>query len=129
MTVLYIEDRDMDAKLFSTLLGIAASLLNLSLEMSRARNLEEVPPCPCVDIILLDAQLNGGAEDTFVWVRANAPLVPPIFMLSGHPGHSLDCIKAGAADFMDKGEAVHDAKKLIERMQLAIVRHRSKSPL
>lgn len=129
MRVLYVEDRETDEKLFTYMLEVAARVKGLTLEIECARNLDNIHGAPLVDIILLDAQLNGGAELTFEWVRVNASKMPAIFMLSGTSDNAKDCIRCGAQDFMDKGDVVKDATKLIERMILAIERHRSRPPI
>lgn len=116
--------------MFARLIGMAGASLGIYVDVQCLSTIGEVPAGPLCDAILLDLSLaNGGTISSIEWVRQHRDHLPPIYILSGHPEHGGDCIRAGAEDFFYKPKFVEDAAFFVSRIQLGNIRHRQRMML
>lgn len=126
MKIIYVEDVESESENFIRLMRIAADARALKMEITWYRHYHDIPNAVCADAFLMDLMLDGSAPRTIEWIRENHGKLPAIVVLSGYPPYAQDCIQAGAEDFMGKDDAIKSAPILIDRIQLAIVRHRAR---
>lgn len=125
MRILYVEDQTSDREMFVRLIKVAGASRNIDVEMQSIQTLAEIGAGPLFDCILLDLSLcNGGRITTMQWVQDHSYRMPPIVILSGFAEHDEDCIRKGAEDFISKADAVANPQLFIDRIKLAILRHR-----
>lgn len=124
LKVMYVEDEKDDRLMFARLIGIAGASLGIYVDVKCVSTIGDIGAGPDCDAILLDLSLaNGGTITSIKWIEQWHERMPPIFVLSGHPEHGEDVVRAGAQDFFYKPKFIEDAAFFVSRIQLGIVRH------
>jgi diguanylate cyclase (GGDEF)-like protein len=124
VTVLVIEDSEVDAALVSEMLGQARGLSARVIRADRLdRGLERLAQGG-IDLVLLDLSLpDSRGLDTFEQASLAAPGVP-IIVMSSHRDEDLavTAVRNGAQDYLMKGQVTIEA--LARSIQYGLERHR-----
>ncbi|MCO5051268.1 MAG: response regulator [Verrucomicrobiae bacterium] len=125
--VLVVEDDDEDFFLTSELLK---EIRRPKFSIARARNFDEglqAMAANCQDVCLMDFRLGGHDGIELLQAARAAGAEAPVILLTGAAGADADhaAMKAGAADFLVKGEI--EAPQLERTLRYAIERKRAAS--
>ena len=125
LSVMYLEDQDSHEYLFSNLMTVAGKARGIEVDVKTIHGLDEVPPGPLYDVILIDLVLeHSDRYETFAWIAAHHEHMPTIVVLSGHEDCDEESLLRGAHDFVAKADVVRAPEAFIQRLKLDVIRHR-----